>query len=248
MRKSALILFALPALLFACGPERQPPSEGSAKGREAANATGGVKRPNRSALPHDRYTDTRYKYADANGQPLVIENSLPKGGLTYTTPAGKAYVYVIFWTRIVNKTAAPIRLSVAVPTDSFKLADKPTTSFTLPATAPVSTGKRPPAPDNYFKIVFPAEEMTGEKAPLMNYGLKDVPAVVDHKLRHSPSFQLTVQPKATRFIYVVVLASRGRNGTVRAGFSVRGDKLYYRVNEQDIYCGQSTTKHLTRQP
>ncbi|RSK47483.1 hypothetical protein [Hymenobacter rigui] len=154
---------------------------------------------------------------------------------------GKAYVYVIFWTRIVNKTAAPIRLSVAVPVDSFKLADEPATSVALPTTAPVSTGKGLPAPDNYFKIIFPAEEMTEEKAPLMNYGLKDVSAVVGHKRRHSSSFQLTVQPKATRFIYVVVLASRARNGIMRAGFNVRGDKLYYRVNEQDIYCGQSTT-------
>lgn len=90
--------------------------------------------------------------------------------------------------------------------------------------------------------------MTEEKARLFNYGLKNVQAVLAHKLQHSPSLQLTVQPKATWFIYVVVLASRARDGIMRAGFSVRGDELYYRVNEQEIYCGQATTKHLTRHP
>ena len=113
-----------------------------------------MERPNRQAILKNRYTDTHYVYADANGQPLIIENSLPKGGLTYTSPTGKAYVYVIFWTRIVNNTAAAVHLSVAVPADSFKLADKPATSVALPTSAPVQTDKRLSKPDNYFKIVF----------------------------------------------------------------------------------------------
>ena len=248
MRKSLLVLLALPPWLFACEPERQFTPKGIAKGSEAANATSGVERPNRRAMANDRYTDTRYEYADANGQPLVIENSLPKGGRTYSTPAGKTGVYVVFWTRIVNKTAVPVHSSVALPADSFQLADKPAPSVALPPTASVSAGKRPAKPDNYFKIVFPSEEMTEAKVPLFNYGLKEVNTVLDDKLRHPSSLQLTVQPKATRLMYVVILASRGRNGTVRAGFSVQGDKLYYRVNDEEIYCGHSNTKHLTPQP
>jgi hypothetical protein len=48
-------------------------------------------------------------------------------------------------------------------------------------------------------------------------------------------------------MYVIVLSNRGVNGTVRAGFSVKNDKLYYRVNEKEIYCGHSTIQNLTLQ-
>jgi len=60
--------------------------------------------------PEDKYIDTRYEYSDAFGKNLIIENSLPKGGLKYTDPNGKEYIYAIFWTRMTNETDSPFEL------------------------------------------------------------------------------------------------------------------------------------------
>ena len=42
------------------------------------------------------YIDTKYEYTDSTGKSLIIQNSLPRGGLTYTDPNGEIYVYAVF--------------------------------------------------------------------------------------------------------------------------------------------------------
>ena len=89
--------------------------------------------------------------------------------------------------------------------------------------------------------------MTLEKAPSFNYGLTDLNAVLDNKLRNSSSLQKTINSNATSLIYVVILSIKGVDGTIRAGFSLKEDKLYYRVNDKEIYCGNSNIKNLKLQ-
>jgi hypothetical protein len=179
-----------------------------------------------TGMSYDKFIDTRYEYADPNGKQLVIENSLPKGGLKYTDPNGQEYVYAVFWTRIANETANPFEWSIDFSEDTYKL---------------------PSSPNNYFKIVLPFEQMTIDKTPLFNYGLTDLDAILDEKLRNSASLQKTINSKATSSIYVVILTEQGIDGTIRAGFSLKDDKLYYRVNDKEIYCGQSNIKSLKPQ-
>jgi hypothetical protein len=86
--------------------------------------------------------------------------------------------------------------------------------------------------------------MTTDKAPLFNYGLEGLNATFGNKLQHSSSLRRTINSKETSLFYVVVLSEKGLEGTIRAGFSMKDDKLYYRVNDKEIYCGQVNIKNL----
>lgn len=219
---------------------------------EAATPKQQVERQTRGVLPTDPAVDTRYAYRDASGKQVVLENSLPRGGLTYTDPTtGRKYVYAVFWSRIVNETALPLTVSIQVPADSFRIADKPAGPVGLAGKASahsVKQAKQAALPHNYFRIVLPTEEMSPKQARLFNYGLKDLKAVLDYKLPQLTALQRTIPAKASGFMYVVILANRGVEGTVRAGFSVKNNKLYYRVNGEEIDCGPSPGKNLTLVP
>ena len=132
-----------------------------------------------TGMSYDKSIDTRYEYTDPKGKHLIIENSLPKGGLKYTDPNGQEYVYAVFWTRIANETTDPFEWSIDFPEDTYKL---------------------PSSLNNYFKIVLPSEQMTIDKTPLFNYGLTDLDAILDEKLRNSSSLQKTINSKATSSI------------------------------------------------
>lgn len=60
-----------------------------------------------SDASNQKNIDTKYVYSDPSGHNLIIENSLPRGGLKYTDPLGEVYVYAVFWTRIINETNNP---------------------------------------------------------------------------------------------------------------------------------------------
>ena len=62
-----------------------------------------------------RWIYTKYEYTDSIGKRLILQNSLPKGGLKYTDPNGKVYVYAVFWTRIINGTDNPLELMMGFP-------------------------------------------------------------------------------------------------------------------------------------
>ncbi len=226
MRKSLILLILVTTVLFSCGQESKSTPGIAIKDIETSKTTGHVESQKRVAIYSDQYLDTRYAYADSSGKQLIIENSLPKGGLKYTDPIGKEYVYAVFWTRIINETANPFKWSIEVPVDSFKL---------------------PSSPDNYFKIFLPSEKMTNDKAPVFNYGLTALNSILDNKLQDSLSLQRSISSTETSLFYVVILFKQGVEGTVRAGFSLKDDKLYYRVNDKEIHIGEFNFKKLKLQ-
>ncbi len=174
---------------------------------------------------NDKYIDTKYEYIDSMGKSLIIENSLPKGGLKYTDPNVKDYVYAIFWTRITNQTANPFELTIDFPADSFELLS--------------SAG-------NYFKIFLPSDTMTLEKEPLFDYGLTGLESFLNNGLHKSSSLQRTINPKDSSVFYVVTLFNKGVEGVMRAGLSLKEQNLFYRINDIEIYCGQTNFKKLKR--
>lgn len=58
------------------------------------------------------YVHTEHEYTDGSGRGVIIQNSLPKGGGTYTDSTGRSFLYVIFWSRVVNETTTPLDLEI----------------------------------------------------------------------------------------------------------------------------------------
>lgn len=103
---------------------------------------------------------TVFKYEDPFTKGITIQNSFPKGGSTYKAPNGEEYIYVIFWTSIINDGDSDLELSI----------DFPTKSFTVPT-----------SPNVKFNLYVPNDEMTFKKDSLFNYGL-DLESYLDKNL------------------------------------------------------------------
>jgi hypothetical protein len=159
---------------------------------------------------------TKYEYNESNGTRLIIKNSFPKGGMNYTAPNGKKYIYAVFWTQITNETINPIELTIDFPLDSFEI---------------------PPSSGNYMKLLLPSDTMTIDKEPLYDYGLT-VKSFLDNNRHKSSSLKRTINPKGSSTFYVVALSNRGVGGTIRTGLSLKSEKLFYRINNKEILCGK----------
>lgn len=221
-RKFFQFLILIP-VLYACGQENTSKSAKIKNDVLISNTINNVGLQDSAAIILEKYIDTKYQYVAVNNQRLTIENGLPKGGLTYTDSSNTKYVYAIFWTRIKNETTNPFELSLDVSSEFFEL---------------------PSSPNNYFKIVFPLEKMTVDKAPLFNYGIADIAATLGGNLYNYGSLHSTIPPNETALFYVITLFKKGVNGTMRAGLSLNNGKLYYRVNDKQIPSGQYNLKDL----
>lgn len=162
-----------------------------------------------------KFVDTRYEYVDAIGKGIRIENSLPKGGMTYSNQNGDSYIYAVFWTRITNQSADPLKISIASPVDSVGLRS---------------------SPDNYFRLFLTNSKMSSSKEPLVNYGLDT--EILDSILYRAPKWQVTIEPEGSAAFHVIALFSRGVKGVVRAGMYLEGQALFYEVNGNKTWCGR----------
>jgi len=70
---------------------------------------------------NEEYIDSRFEYTDSTGRSLIIQNSFPKSGAHYTDPAGKGYIYAVFFTRIVNERDDLCELTIEYPAESSEL-------------------------------------------------------------------------------------------------------------------------------
>lgn len=159
---------------------------------------------------------TNFKYDDSIGKGITIQNSYPKGGQKYTSPNGKEYVFVIFWTCITNDTEASIKVEIDFNNDSFIV---------------------PSSPNVNFNLYLPKEEMTLAKASLPNYGL-DLKSFLDKNMNKPSGVITRISPKTSRRFYTVVISDKGINGIVRAGFELQKEDLIYKINNYQINCGR----------
>jgi hypothetical protein len=169
---------------------------------------------------------TKYEYTNSIGKRIIIQNSFPRGVEKYTDPNGKIYLCAIFWTRIINETTNPLRLAIDFPVDSSELQS---------------------SPGRYFKLFLPSDTMTPEKERLYNYGLPVLNSFLDKGLQKASSLTRTISPKESSAFYVVTLFNRGVDGTLRTGLSLKGQNLFYRINDKEIHCGKINLKGLTLQ-
>lgn len=155
---------------------------------------------------------TEFKYHDG----ITIQNSYPKGGLTYLAPNGKEYVYVVFWTCIKNEGDTDLELSVDFPFESFTV---------------------PSSPNVNFNLYLPYEVMTLEKEPLFDYGL-DLKSFLDENMVKPSQLIKSIRPNKSYLFYVIVLSDQRIDGVIRAGFELQNQKLIYKINNCEIDSGQ----------
>jgi hypothetical protein len=160
---------------------------------------------------------TKYEYNESNGARLIIQNSFPKSGINYTDPNGKKYIYAVFWTRITNETINPIELTIDFPLDSFEI---------------------PSSPGNFMKLLIPSNTITIDKELLYDYGLT-IKSFLDNNRNKSSSLKRIINPKDSSAFYVVTLSNLGVRGrTLRTGFSLKDQNLFYSINDKEILCGK----------
>lgn len=163
---------------------------------------------------------TEFEYDDSLNKGITIQNSYPKGGLKYTAPDGKEYIYVVFWTSITNERDSDLELSIDFPIESF-------------------TG--PSSPNVNFNLYLPYEEMTLEKEPLLNYGL-DLKSFLDENIEKPSELVKTIYPNESYLFYVIALSNQRVDGVIRAGFELQKQKLIYKINNYEINSGQIEKK------
>lgn len=211
--KSRTLLFAIiTTMLISCRQTNKSISENN--NAQPTKATTSIKElyPTR---PNSKYIHTQYEYVDSFNKKYIIQNSFPKGGLTYTDAKGNSFAYFIFWSRIINKNEHPIKLAIDLPADSFALSD-----------------------DLYFKILLPPGKMTQDKEQQFNYGLSDIETLLDKNLHKPSSLQKEIAPNDAHTFYVAVLYNRRIEGVIRSGLTLKEQELFYSVNKKEFSCGK----------
>jgi len=233
MKKIAklFVLFSMSDFLSSCGGQNQtnsPKENIKAETKDIVTSPGS----------NDPNIHTKYEYTDSIGKRLIIQNSVPRGGVKYTNPDGEVYNYAIFWTRIINETDNPLELKIHFPVDSYEV---------------------PSLPGKYYKILVPPDTMTLDKFPLFNYGLTDLESFLDNSIHKPSSLKRTINPKESSGFYVVMLCLvEGAHGTMRTGLSLKGQDLFYRIkndgsksntksSDKEINCGSINLKNLMLQ-
>ena len=223
MKKYTILLILLIVGLCSCNQSTQSTSDSNTS--KTLDVTKNSQSKKQLTGFNEKYINTKYEYIESNGERIKIQNSLPKSRLNYTDPDGKKYVYAVFWTRIINETLHPQEFTIDFPKDSFEISS--------------SSG-------NFMKLLLPSETMTIEKEPLGDYGL-NVKSFLDNNLHKPASLKRTINPKDSTTFYVVTLSNRGVNGTIRSGLSLKGQNLFYRINDKEVSCGNMNLKKLVSQ-
>ncbi|MDC8003876.1 hypothetical protein POV27_07420 [Aureisphaera galaxeae] len=161
-------------------------------------------------------------YSETNNNGVIIQNSFPKGGPYEGTTEGHFNEsYLVFFTRVINKTEAPLDINLNFSGDPIQI---------------------PNSPDTFVQLFLPSEEMTLDKQPLFSYGIEDL------KLMDAPtSFQSTIEPNEECLFYVAGIFYQTRfealgqeRGGNRAELVLKGNDLFYNMLPQvdSIPCGR----------
>lgn len=174
------------------------------------------------------HVDTEIRYISSTGKIVVIQNSGPRGGNGFTDAGGTKFGYRVFWTRVLNKGAAPLELIINFPADSFAL----------------------PAHDSYMKVFLHPDTMSPHAEALFDDSRKQFADTTLLKtFSHRPtSLQRTIHPNESCLLYTVVLRHyQGGGVSPRGGFALKQQELFYRIGPEFdnnlIPCGQIAFKN-----
>ena len=215
MTKAACLLLTIATVLCSCGKAGDSVPVVAPTEAEQTDAAVGMDSTRPSVATDSTLIHTKYVYIDSDGRLLTVENSYPKGGMTYTDREGGSHVYAVFWTRITNDTTSPFELALDFGDRVYAL---------------------PSSPGRSFKLYFPDDAMIPAKEALYNYGL-DVESYLDNLYQRRSSTRRTIYPTSTDTFYVVVLFNRWVDGTMRTGLRIEDGRFVYDVNGLDVVGG-----------
>ncbi|PHX74610.1 MAG: hypothetical protein CK547_02330 [Chitinophagaceae bacterium] len=155
-----------------------------------------------------RWLHTESIFPDSSGGDVIIQNSYPKGGSQYTDATGRTFSYVIFWTRVMNETGAPIELTIKFPADSFPLNS---------------------SSHSYVKVFLPPGKMTLEKESLFNYGITEFEPFLDTGFNKRTSLQRMISSKRESIFYTALLLYH-IDFPIRSAFILKREDLFYTIN------------------
>ncbi len=147
---------------------------------------------------------TKVVYTPSANHKTIITNSLPKGGgVVYHK--GKEYNYFIFWTNIRNESAFPLELKIKFPAvNSFN------------------------AKESHFTVAFTKAEMTFNKVQAFDYGLTDIPSLVNVESSQVKNINLRILPYKDYLFYSAVFIHKTK-WPVRTEYVVKDKKLFYKI-------------------
>jgi hypothetical protein len=159
-------------------------------------------------------------YSETASNGIIIQNSFPQGG-PYIDSTGKdtGHSFLIFFTRIINKTATPLETAINFPADSFATGEDGTV---------------------YLKLFLSSDTMTHEKELLPFYGLTGLESVLHYN--QPTMIQKTINPKEECRFYIVaaffqtrgtVRTDKSRGGN-RAELILKGQNLFFRMPPQIV--------------
>jgi hypothetical protein len=174
---------------------------------------------NKTDLPKDgkiddwnrRWKIKDYKLPDVNSetenQGVIIQNSLPKGA-GYADSNGKIYGVAIFFTRIINQTANPLKLKINFPADSIAILS---------------------SRETFLKLFLLPDTMKLDKVSLYGYGITDLKSFLDTGLNKPTMLERTINPQEECLFYVGVHYLNGDDVT-RTGLVLKEQSLFYRIS------------------
>jgi len=216
MKLTLLILIIIITGLISCGQAHKSTPILEPKDLETSNTADPTEIQKSITTTNTKYIDTKYVYTDSDGKQIIVENSLPKGGLKYSAPDGKEYIYAVHWTRITNTLDNPLELKIGFPESSYEL---------------------PSSPGRFFKLFIPSDTMISKKESLFNYGL-DLEKYLDSNLHEPARLNRTINPNNSSGFYIVSLFNKGVDGKLRTGLSIHERNIFYRINDKEIHCGK----------
>ncbi len=157
--------------------------------------------------PTRNWVDTEVNYTDSLGNTIKVYNSLPRGGGRINS-GGKDYSYVVFWSRIINESPSPLKLSMHFPSDSFAIF---------------------PSPSSYIKLSIPSDTMTFEKIQMLDYGLTNLKGIFEKGNNKASMLQKTLLPNEECYFYIPVFFHQA-SGTSRAALVLKSHEFFYRLS------------------
>jgi hypothetical protein len=155
------------------------------------------------------YIDTEHRYTDSTGIAVIIQNSIPRGGIY--EPDGNNFEIRIFWNRVINETDTPLELRMNFPVDSFPIRS---------------------SPDSFLKVFLPSDTMTIDKETSYGYGARGLTAFIETSMTKPTTLQRTINPKEGCLFYIAVLLAEA-SGVARAELILKERDLFYRIRGID---------------
>lgn len=118
---------------------------------------------------------------------------------------GKEYHYFIFWTSIRNESTSTIELDIRFPAINFF-----------------------PTNESHFMVAFTKANMTSDKLQAFDFGLTDVPSLLNSELNRLKSLHKKILPKTTYSFYTPIFIHKTK-WPVRTAFIVKDKTLLYKV-------------------